>query len=262
MSAATGFEHWFKSFHQRDGDVRLICFPHAGGSASAFFRLSATLPPWVQVWAAQYPGRQERRREPAFTNVPDLARALAQVLADRQDRPYILFGHSMGAVVGFELALAMARSGLRGPELLVASGRRAPSTPRVETVHRLDDRGLADELRVLSGTDPAFLQDPELWQMVLPVLRADYQAVETYRAAPNSAVACPITALVGDHDPRTTIDEARAWQGHTVAEFDLRIFAGGHFFLDERPAEVATVLTDLLLPYARRPQPLPRPAVS
>ncbi|AWS44279.1 thioesterase II family protein [Streptosporangium sp. 'caverna'] len=248
------FDQWFKSFHHDGADVRLICLPHAGGSASGFFRLSAALPPWIEVLAAQYPGRQERRREPAFTEVRALAEALAELLADRQDRPYVLLGHSMGAVVAFELALSMRRRGARSPGMLIASGRRAPSTTRAESVHRLDDAGVANELRLLNGTDPTFLQDPELIEMIMPVLRADYQALETYQAVPNSVVACPITALVGDHDPRTTIDEARAWQAHTVAEFDLRIFAGGHFFFDDRLSEVVNVLTDILLPYSAAAQ--------
>ncbi|WP_200825022.1 thioesterase II family protein [Nonomuraea solani] len=248
------FDQWFKSFHHDGADVRLICLPHAGGSASGFFRLSAALPSWAEVWAAQYPGRQERRREPAFTDVRALAEALAEVLADRQDRPYVLLGHSMGALVAFELALSLSRRGVRSPGMLVTSGRRAPSTTRVETVHLRDDAGVAKELRLLSGTDPTFLQDPELVEMIMPVLRADYQAVETYQAAPNSVVACPITALVGDHDPRTTIDEARAWQAHTTAEFDLRVFAGGHFFLEDRLPEVVNVLTELLLPYSATAQ--------
>ena len=248
------FDQWFKSFHHDGADVRLICLPHAGGSASGFFRLSAALPSWAEVWAAQYPGRQERRREPAFTDVRALAEAMAEVLADRQDRPYVLLGHSMGALVAFELALSLSRRGVRSPGMLVTSGRRAPSTTRVETVHLRDDAGVAKELRLLSGTDPTFLQDPELVEMIMPVLRADYQAVETYQAAPNSVVACPITALVGDHDPRTTIDEARAWQAHTTAEFDLRVFAGGHFFLEDRLPEVVNVLTELLLPYSATAQ--------
>ncbi|MEU6719645.1 alpha/beta fold hydrolase [Nonomuraea sp. NPDC046802] len=255
MTGTTGsFNRWIKSFHHDDADVRLICLPHAGGSASGFFRLSAALPSWIEVWAAQYPGRQERRREPAFTDVRALAEVLAEVLADRQDRPYVLLGHSMGALVAFELALSMRRCGARSPGMLIASGRRAPSTTRVETVHQLDDTGVANELRLLNGTDPTFLQDPELVEMIMPALRADYQAVETYQAAPNSVIACPITALVGDHDPRTTIDEARAWQSHTVAEFDLRIFAGGHFFLEDRLPEVVNILTDILLPYSAAAQ--------
>ncbi|MFI7500660.1 thioesterase II family protein [Streptomyces sp. NPDC049687] len=248
--SAGRFDQWIKCFHPGpDSGMQLICLPYAGGSASGWFRLSAALPPSIQVWAAQYPGRQERRRERPIEDVRELAAALVDVVRDRLDGPYALLGHSMGALVAFEMARLLESGPGPGPAALVASGRRAPSTVRDERVHQRDDAGVAEELRLLSGTDPVFLDDPELLGMIMPALRADYRAVETYSCPPTAAVSCPVTVLVGDDDPRTTIDEARAWERHTDGECDLRIFPGGHFFLDDRVPDVANTLSDILLPH-------------
>ncbi|RJL20157.1 thioesterase II family protein [Bailinhaonella thermotolerans] len=237
-------ERWIKRFHPAPGaPARVVLLPHAGGAASAYFKLSAALHPALDAHAVQYPGRQERRHEPPLTDVRRLAAAVADALPG-DDRPTVLFGHSMGAVVAFELALLLERRGA-APHALVASGRRAPSTYRDEWVHRRDRAGVAAELRGLSGTDPVFLQDPELFEMVLPALRADYRAVETYECDPGAAVGCRLVAFVGDDDPKTTVEEAGAWSRHTTGGFDLRVFPGGHFYLDDQVAEVTDALIAL-----------------
>jgi surfactin synthase thioesterase subunit len=237
-------ERWIKRFHPApDAPARVIVLPHAGGAVSAYFKLSAALHPALDAHAVQYPGRQERRHEPPLTDVRLLAAGVADALPD-DGRPTLLFGHSMGAVVAFELALLMERRGA-APHALVASGRRAPSTYRDEWVHRRDPAGVAAELRLLSGTDPMFLQDPELFEMVLPALRADYRAVETYQCAADAAVGCPLIVFVGDDDPKTTVEEARAWRRNTTGDFDLRVFPGGHFYLDDQVAEVTDALIAL-----------------
>jgi pyochelin biosynthetic protein PchC len=251
VSSPDVFERWVKRFHpQPDADARLILLPYAGGSASSFFKLSAALPPTVEPWAVQYPGRQERRREQLPPDLRLLAADLAQVLSGRLDKPWVLLGHSLGALLGFELTRVLGPAG-EGPQVLVASGRRAPSTFRDEYVHRLDDQGVAAELRRLSGTDPVFLKDPELFAMILPALRADYGVVERYECPPGVTVDTPIVALTGADDPKTTIEEARAWARHTTAGFDLRIFPGGHFFIDDCLSQVVNTLSDLLLPIHR-----------
>ncbi|MEU5214250.1 alpha/beta fold hydrolase [Streptomyces sp. NPDC020742] len=233
---------WCRRFHPApEADRRLVCFPHAGGSASFYHPVSAALSPGVDVLAVQYPGRQDRRHEPALDDIGRLADRLAEALEDWTDRPLTFFGHSMGSLVAFEVARRLER-GPHGPERLFASGRRAPSVHRDEQVHRRDDDGIIAELRALSGTDARVLQDEELLRMVLPALRSDYKAVETYRGEPGAAVRCPVTVLVGDDDPKTTLAEARAWDGHTTGGFDLRTFSGGHFYLADRPAEVLDVL--------------------
>ncbi len=132
---------------------------------------------------------------------------------------------------------------------LYASGRRAPSTRRAERVHLGGDRELIAEMRRLDGTDSRVLGDEELLRMVLPAIRNDYRAIETYQGDADGRVRCPVTVLTGDGDPRTSLPEARAWAGHTEGGFDLDIYAGGHFFLVQHAATIlARIRRDLLEP--------------
>jgi surfactin synthase thioesterase subunit len=126
---------------------------------------------------------------------------------------------------------------------LFASGRRAPSAYRDEKVHLRDDPGILAEVRMLNGTASSLLSNDELMRATLPALRADYQATETYSCTPEITVNCPISVLVGDSDPRTTIDEANAWAQHTSGSFDLQVFPGGHFFLTDQKDEIINVLS-------------------
>lgn len=229
---------WFRRFRDASDAPRLFCLPHAGGAATAFAPLARALGGAADVSGVQYPGRQDRRREPAVTDLNELADRIAVGLRDVG--PVTLFGHSMGATLGYEVGRRLERDGvpLAG---LFASGRRAPSTTRDDSVHRRDDAGVVAALQELSGTASELLTDPELLEMILPAIRADYTAVETYLPAPGPELECPVVALVGDDDPVTTIDEARAWEKHTAGPFELEVFPGGHFYLSENPANAAAV---------------------
>jgi surfactin synthase thioesterase subunit len=239
---------WIRNFRPApDAAVQLVCFPHAGGSASFYFPVAAALAPRVDVLAVQYPGRQDRRLEPGVEDIVTLAGYVHAALRTRIDRPVALFGHSMGAVVAFEVARLLERD--PGVEVvrLFASGRRAPSTHRVETVHLRDDDGLVAELRTLSGTDSRILGDEELLRMILPAIRSDYRAIETYVGTPEQTVRTPITVLVGDSDSRVTLDEARQWQVHTTGECAIRTFPGGHFYLVQQHVQVNGLIAAALL---------------
>lgn len=242
---------WVRGFRTGSaGMPRLVCFPHAGGSAGYYLRFAQLLAGEVEVLALQYPGRQDRRGEPFIPSVPELAAEISDVLADRQAGRYAFFGHSLGAVLAFEVARELERRIGRGPARLFASGRRAPSCSRdsrEENVHLRDDAGVLAELRRLDGTDLSWLQDPELVELFLPAIRSDYQAIETYEYVPGPRLRCPITVLTGDRDPRTTLDEARAWEAHSAPGFDLRVLSGGHFFItDHWPVLAGLVRAELV----------------
>ncbi|MWA08878.1 thioesterase II family protein [Streptomyces sp. BA2] len=234
---------WLRRFGAaRQPSVRLVCLPHAGGAASAFLALHRALPPSVDCVAVQYPGRQERRHEPPLRDTRALAARVASVLEPLTDLPLVLFGHSMGAVIGFETAGLLERGGVNAPIGFIASGRHSPATPRHETVHLKDDDGLIAEITALSGTDPQILADPDMRGMILPALRADYTAVETYRRDPGLVLRCPVTVFTGTSDPRVTDAEARAWEQLTTGGFRIERFPGGHFYLDGAERAVATAL--------------------
>ena len=245
MTVTDSSDLWLRRFHPApDAPVRLVCFPHAGGSASFYFPVSAALQSDADVTALQYPGRQDRRSEPNVDDIGELADRIAPVVAPLFDRPVVFFGHSMGAILAFEAARRLEAQGHQ-PAMLFASGRRAPSTRREESVHQRDDDGIVAEMKAMSGTDAQVLGDEELLRMVLPALRSDYRAIETYGPV-DATVDCPITALVGDDDPKTTVPEADVWRAHTTAAFDIQTFKGGHFYLSPRAAEVISLTREAL----------------
>jgi surfactin synthase thioesterase subunit len=227
---------WLRRYHPSPGSrIRLLYFPHAGGSASYCLPLSKALAPEIEVVALQYPGRQERRAEPFAADIPALADAVHAVVRDELlgpgAAPLAFFGHSMGATLAFEVAGRLQAFDRYVPVSLLVSGRRAPSTIRSEDLHRRGDAELVAELRAMAGTDERVLADDDLLQMILPAVRADYRAIESYRWSPGPPLRCPITAMVGEQDPKVTVAEARQWGKHTTADFDLRVFPGGHFYL-------------------------------
>jgi surfactin synthase thioesterase subunit len=237
---------WLRRYHPADADaVRLVCFPHAGGSASFYHPVSARFAPAAEVLSLQYPGRQDRRKEPCVEDLGRLADLIAERLLALDDRPCVFFGHSMGAALAFETAWRLERKDA-GPRTVIASGRRGPSTTRAEEVHLRDDDGIVAEMRRLNGTAAGVLGDEEILRMALPALRGDYRAIETYSCPPERTVRCGITVLTGDGDPLTTVEEAERWRDHTEGPFRLRVFTGGHFFLTQHLTAVNGEIADAL----------------
>ncbi|MFJ1867429.1 thioesterase II family protein [Streptomyces sp. NPDC088097] len=228
-----------------------MCFPHAGGSATAYTHLARTLPADLDVVAVQYPGRQDRYREESFTSLPLLVEAVAEELAREiaadSGRPYALFGHSMGSLVAYETARLLAERGLPGPQRLFLSGRGGPTAHPHAPYHHFDDAQVLAEVRRLGGTDQSMLDNPDVLEMVLPALRADYRALGTYSWSGGEPLATPVTALIGDNDPMVTVPEAGTWREHTSGAFDLKVFPGGHFYLFDQVGEVAAAVTEGLL---------------
>ncbi|MFE2499527.1 thioesterase II family protein [Streptomyces scopuliridis] len=239
---------WFRRYGQagpgEPGSPRLICFPHAGGAASAYAGLARLLAPHFDVLAVQYPGRQDRRRETPERGITSLAGRIAARLLEGGPGPYVFFGHSMGALVAYETARTLQRWGSTGPDRLFLSGRGAPGmTPSPHD--QLDgDGAILAAVRRLGGTDAAVLDDPELLDMALPPLRADYAALASYRWGRDPALDIPVTVLVGADDPVVPVEAADGWRERTTLESELLVFPGGHFYLGGQLGEVAEVMVD------------------
>lgn len=235
-------ELWCRRYRpSRTAASRLVCFPHAGGSAPFFLPVAAALSPAVDVVAIQYPGRQDRRAEPPIDDMAVLADRVHAILRRQPELPVTLFGHSLGAILAFEVTRRLEADG-HGPVRMFASGRRGPATYRDENIHLRDDAGIMAELRKMNGTASSLLGDDELMRAALPALRADYKAAETYSCPPGITVDCPISVLTGESDPKTSIEEAEAWAGHTTGSFDFHVFGGGHFFLTDHAPEIVKLL--------------------
>lgn len=225
-------QRWVRVFYPSPkAAARLLCFPHAGGAASWFGPMARALAPTVEVAAVQYPGRQDRFREPCLSSVQELADAPVGSVLASDDRPVGLFGHSMGASVAFEAAVRLESSGT-APVAVFVSGRRAPSRIRHETLHQLDDGTLVARIRELGGADAQHLADTELLSLALPALRADLRAAETYRWQGGGPLRSPLHVHVGVDDPQVTEQEARAWALHTSGDCTITRYPGGHFYLD------------------------------
>lgn len=233
---------WIRRFRPAPAArTQLVCLPHAGGSAPFYLPMTKALAPETDVLAVQYPGRQDRRDEKGISSIPELADAVARELLEWADRPMTLFGHSMGASVAFEVARRLRDADVNVLGLIV-SGRCAPPCRCVAKRQLFTDEHIIDNVRRLSGTDAQVLGDDDVVRMILPALRNDYAAVLSYRSEPGASIPYPLVALMGDSDPQVPVMDARPWADHTEADFDMHVFPGGHFYLNDQPAAVANTV--------------------
>lgn len=224
-------------------ELRLFCFPYAGGSAAAYLRWAGRLPAQVVVCPVELPGRGKRFGEPCLRDLSVLVKQAAVGLLPYLDRPFAFFGHSMGALISFELARTLTWDYRLPPTQLFLSAHRAPHLPRTTAVrYTLPDQGLIRILRDLGGATPELLQQPELLQLVLPIVRADFELCDTYVYQPGAPLSCPITVLGGQDDPLVCRQQLVAWQRQTSATFLLQMFDGDHFYLNNAQSAVLTML--------------------
>jgi medium-chain acyl-[acyl-carrier-protein] hydrolase len=212
--------------------LSLFCFPYAGGSASIFRRWSEGLPDAVDVCPIQLPGRGSRLPEPSITKMPTLIQAIAEAICPHLQRPFAFLGHSMGALIGFELARHLRAGYGVEPVHLFVSGCRAPQVSAEQLIiYDLPDSEFLKELSHLNGTPREVLEHPELMQLMLPTLRADLELVQTYTYAAGAPLQCPVTVFGGLQDKEIKRTQLRAWSAQTTARFSLRMLPGDHFFI-------------------------------
>lgn len=212
---------------------RLFCFPYAGGGASIFRTWPERLWPDIEVCAIQLPGRENRFNETPFDKLSSLIDALADVLYLYMDFPFAFFGHSLGALISFELTRRLRRQKAPRPLQLFVSGCPAPQIPNPDPpIHQLPDVEFIEDLHRLNGTPKAVLDNPEYLEVFLPLLRSDMRLCETYIYDHEAPLDCPISAFGGLEDERVSREELAAWHDQTRSRFNIQMFPGDHFFLN------------------------------
>ncbi len=227
---------WVTCPHPRETPkVRLFCLPFAGGGASTYRVWSAGLPPWIEVCPIQLPGREDRYREAALTSVVGLSRAVARELLPYLDLPFAFFGHSMGALLSFEVGRALRHSHAPGPFALFLGAYPAPHEAVARRhIHHLPDADFIEELRQMEGTPEAVLQSADLMAFMLPVLRADFQACDTYTHDLEPPLDCPLFLFGGSEDREVVLEKLHEWRLHSRAGFSVESLPGGHFFVQSQ----------------------------
>lgn len=215
-------------------EIRLFCFPYAGGSPHIFRDWAEQLPDWIELCTIQLPGRGSRIFETAYTRIKPLIKELAEQLKPFDDKPFSCFGHSMGALLAFEWTRFLRKTNRKLPEIMFFSGCVAPQIyDKEKPIYALPNDELITELENLGGTPPELLENSELMELVLPPLRADFELLHFYEYAPEPAFDFPIAAFGGETDKDVDFNRLAAWREQTKNNFSIEIFAGNHFYLHE-----------------------------
>ncbi|WP_405976461.1 alpha/beta fold hydrolase [Streptomyces sp. NBC_00988] len=216
------------------GGLRLFCFPYAGAGTSVFREWGVGLPEEVEAFAVQLPGRDDRIFDRPIANLDELLDMLVPALLPYLDRPFAFFGHSMGAIVSWELARRLQQEKGLEPVRVVVSGCRALPYHESRTLDELDlsDEELVNELRRLNGTPEELLQNPDFVTFILPTFRADLSLFASYVYRPGELLNCPVSAFGGDADPRVSVEHLKGWVELTTGPAEVEIFPGGHLFLN------------------------------
>jgi surfactin synthase thioesterase subunit len=223
--------------------VRLFCFPYAGGSAAIFRNWHKHLPPYIEVCPVQLPGRGSHMMGSPFSSLTPLIEPLARALRPYLDKPFALFGHSMGAVISFELARYLRKRFLPQPLHLFASGRTAPQIPEEGPFdYDLPEPEFIQKLRDLNGTPREVFEHPELMELMIPLLRADFALIQTYVYSPEAPLNIPLTVFGGTEDLEVSQEHLEAWREQTSSSFTLRMLPGDHFFVLNAESHLLSLL--------------------
>ncbi len=242
---------------------RLFCFAHAGGGPSFFRSWPAGLAPDISVSPVLLPGREMRLAEPPFRHIAELVEPLGLALEPFLDLPYAFFGHSLGAVIAYEVARWLSARSAMGPACLLVSGRLAPAAaPPRRQISALPDDQFVAQVQRLNGVPPEVLSEPELLGLLLPVLRADFEIAETYQPLPGGRLDCPVVAYLSTSDPDVGYAGVLGWREVTNDGFSVRVFRGDHFYVKGGRTDVlAAVREDLRAGTARLSSRTPQTVV-
>ena len=234
-------DDWYVCFtNNTSATRRLFYFPHAGSGVASFRKWLDQIDTDIDLRIVQAPGRGSRIREPGATRFPPLINELCIHIKDLSDMPFIFFGHSLGALIAYELARELQRRDARGPEQLMVAASRAPHIPlREAPTHRLCDEDFLIEMKKASTTPLEVLANKKLVQLFLPALKRDAELGETYVYETGDPIDTPITALHALHDSSTTRADLLAWSEHTRDRFEFFEFDDDHFFINKHITSIA-----------------------
>jgi medium-chain acyl-[acyl-carrier-protein] hydrolase len=242
---ASGISPWLRRPAQATAQQQLFCFPYAGGGASMYATWQAHLP-GIDVAPVHLPGREARMAEPHHASLNDLVQALIPALAARTQRPYALFGYSMGALIAFEVAHCLRKLG-QGPSVLIVAAKRPPHLPLPPPIAHLSDDDLINELvRCYRSPLLATPEGRELARVMLPTLRADIRSLEQHQHSSGARLTCPIVALSGAEDALATPSEMAEWSQYTNGPFIQHTLPGHHFFMSSESQAVMRLVKNAL----------------
>ncbi|WP_054532739.1 thioesterase II family protein [Herpetosiphon geysericola] len=217
---------------QPNAALRLFCFHYAGGTAQRAHQWAKQLDQAVELCAIELPGRGKRFMEPAYTNLEQLLNDLIPVIKPLlEEKPFVFFGHSMGALVSYELSRRLHHEHQLRPQMLFVSGHTAPHIPRQSVIHQLPHQQFWDRLLQLNGTPKDILQHPELVELLTPILRADFAVCETFGYSNAIVLDCPMVVYGGLDDPSVAAAELELWRSHTSNACEIKLMPGDHFYL-------------------------------
>lgn len=232
-----------RSVEKRAANIRLFCFPYAGGGITTFRSWQSLLPESIDVALVQLPGRAERLSEPPLEGLSEIVETMAREIVHYFDKPFAFFGHSMGGLISFELARWLRRNHKTMPVHLFVSGLRAPQVPELaEPTWNLPEQEFIERVRQLNGTPPDVLNHPELMQLMIPLLRADFAVCETYQYHDEPPLECPVTVFGGVDDVEVRFEDLEPWREQTTSACRVHMLPGDHFFVQTAQAEIAQVI--------------------
>lgn len=243
---------WLPFWQPRlDARVRLLCFPYSGRGARLYRSWERVLGAHIELCSVQLPGRETRIREPRVVRMSPLVDAMMNSIIEILDKPFVVFGYSAGALIAFEIASRISRC---RPDMLaglIVASRPGPDLkPERKVIHSLTEAAFIEYILNLGGTSAEVLADPELRNIVLPILRSDFELAETYEYLPSRPLDCPIFVYAGEDDQYLTNRDCQAWQSHSTREVKIRFFKGGHFFIEECGEElIDNIAADVMSMY-------------
>lgn len=241
-------EQWIKVFQPRESaPFKILCFPYAGGGASAYRHWPEFLTDKIELWAVQLPGREDRIQEAFYDSVESITKELLKVINKKMDTPFVLFGHSMGAVLAYEFAKILKKNGMNDPKHLYLSGRKSVNySSKQRQFSKMSDKELEWMAIHKLGSSNKIAEHPELQKIFLRTLRADFKMIESYKASDDIKLTCPVSVFYGLSDESYTEEQYKAWNCITDGKFKSKAFQGGHQFASENiEVVVQAILKDM-----------------